>query len=193
MPLIGLREYLYNNNHVSIFTQITAADNYELHLHQQFIVQAKVIENLQYEVKLKYENEQQVTIVQKQNIKFLYAREFSTAVLAQLKSDHTVRQMGHSPIQQISQRHHIKNKTLYPLMQEREVLFFTMLEGEILRGIVTGFSRYEINLKLKGGVPVTLFRHGIYDVRNKAGRCFLKKIQEKSRDWQKSQIFQRSE
>jgi hypothetical protein len=75
------------------------------------------------------------------------------------------------------------------LIKEKEVVFFTFLEGEIMRGIISGFSRYDITLNLKGGLPVTLLRHSVYDLRNKKGRCLLKSFQEKHRDWQKSELY----
>jgi hypothetical protein len=44
-------------------------------------------------------------------------------------------------------------------------------------------------VSLKGGFPVTILRHSIYDLRNKKGRCFLKSFQEEHRDWEKSHLF----
>jgi sRNA-binding regulator protein Hfq len=40
----------------------------------------------------------------------------------------------------------------------------TLLEGEVLRGIVAWFSRYEFALTVKGGVQVTVFRHALVNV-----------------------------
>ena len=74
-------------------------------------------------------------------------------------------------------------------MKEKQVVFFTLLEGEVIRGVVADFSRYDITVNLKGGVPLTFLRHSLYDVRNKKGRCFLKSFQEKQRDWQKSDLY----
>jgi hypothetical protein len=85
-----------------------------------------------------------------------------------------VQRQGLEPIVSPKERHHIKNKTLFPLMQDREVLFFTLLEGEIIRGLVAAFSRYDLTVSLKGGIPVTVLRHSILDVRDKKGRCYLK-------------------
>ena len=59
-------------------------------------------------------------------------------------------------------------------MEERTVLFFTLLEGEIIRGLVTAFSRYDLTVSLKGGVSVVVMRHAVLDVRDKKGRCYLK-------------------
>ncbi|MBW2103558.1 MAG: hypothetical protein JRH05_13000, partial [Deltaproteobacteria bacterium] len=96
------------------------------------------------------------------------------------------------PILSPKLRNHIKNKSLYPLMMEREVVFFTLLEGEIIRGVISGFTRYEIQVHMKGGVPVTLLRHAVLDLRNKKGRCFLKSFQEDRRDWEKSTLWDAS-
>ncbi len=78
-------------------------------------------------------------------------------------------------------------------MKAREVLFFTLMEGEKIKGILGGFSRYEITVNLKGGFPVYLLRHAVYDLRDKKGRCFLKSFQESRRDWEKSDLFVSSE
>ena len=63
------------------------------------------------------------------------------------------------------------------------------MEGEIVKGIVTDFTRYDITVTLKGGIPVYILRHSVYDLRDKRGRCFLKSFQEKRRDWEKSDLF----
>ena len=86
-------------------------------------------------------------------------------------------------------RHHVKNKSLFVLMQDREVVFFTLLEGEVIRGVISAFSRYDITVNLKGGLPVVLLRHSIYDLRDKQGRYYLKSFQDIHRDWQKSEYF----
>ena len=59
----------------------------------------------------------------------------------------------------------------------------------MVKGIIADFSRYEITLNLKGGTPVTILRHAIYDLRDKRGRCYLKTFQETHRDWEKSPLF----
>ena len=74
-------------------------------------------------------------------------------------------------------------------MKEKKVVFMTLLEGEIVRGIIAGFSRYEITVHLKGGTAITVLRHSIYDLRDKKGRCFLKSFQDTHKDWEKSELF----
>ena len=74
-------------------------------------------------------------------------------------------------------------------MKDKQVLFFTLLEGEIIRGIIADFSQYDITVNLKGGLPVVVLRHSIYDARDKTGRCLLKTFQDEHQDWQKSPLF----
>jgi hypothetical protein len=40
----------------------------------------------------------------------------------------------------------------------------------------------QVPVHQKGGKPVTILRHSIYDLRNKNGGCFLKSFQEERKD-----------
>lgn len=113
----------------------------------------------------------------KTSIKFFSSAEIEAKQLERLiKEDRKVRSWGLGPIIPKGARNHIKNKTLFPLMRNREVVFFTTLEGDVIRGIIEAFSRYEIRVRMKGGVPIVLMRHAIYDARDKTGKvCHLKR------------------
>ena len=152
------------------------------------IINAIFLENLKYDVKVQIEGGGD-GLLAKTDIKIIYLDNLSESVRPLLKTDEKIRNLSLEPIIPPSKRHHIKNKTLFPLMKERHLLFFTLLEGEIVRGIVAGFNRYEITVNLKGGVPVTILRHAVYDLRDKRKRCFLKSSQEKHRGWEKSPLF----
>jgi sRNA-binding regulator protein Hfq len=119
----------------------------------------------------------------------LYPAELAERVRPLIKMEDKVRSLGLQAVPAPGKRSHIKNKSLFPLMKEREVVFFVLLEGEKVRGVISDFSRYEITVTLKGGLPVTLLRHSVHDLRNKRGRCFLKSFQETHRDWEKSPLF----
>jgi len=187
--LLGLQEYLdavYGN---SVFDQVLeGSKSWEFHLHGHRIVRAAILENLTYDLKMEIEGQGQEELPKIQ-VKFLYPMDQSEAVRSLVKTDEKVKALELGPIPSPSERDFVKNKSLFPLMKERQVVSFTLLEGEVLRGLVTGFTRYDITVSLKGGVPVTLLRHSIYDLRNKKGRCFMKSVQEKSRDWEKSDLF----
>jgi len=186
--LIGLKDYLAQNYDQSIFDQVAESGQaYMLHMHGQKNVQALIRENLIYDIKAAVDGKEE--IIQKVEIKFLYPAELSESVIPLFKEDKKVKGLGLEPIPKPNARFFVKNKTLFPLMKENEVVFFTLLEGDLIRGVISGFSRYEITINLKGGVPLTILRHSIYDLRNKKGRCFLKSFQEERRDWEKSELY----
>jgi hypothetical protein len=187
--LLGLQEYLHQHYRRSVFDEALASgEPWEFHLHKRRIVKRSIIENMTYDLKVKGDGLNEATIP-KTDIKIVYPEKLSGAVLPVLKVDRRVRDLSLEPIIAPGERYHVKNKTLFPLMKERRVLFFTLLEGEVVKGIVAGFSRYEITIHLKGGTPVTILRHSVYDIRDKKGRCFLKASQEKTRDWEKSGLY----
>ena len=187
--LSGLQEYLKQTYGVSVFDQAGESKQpWEFHLHGHRIIRAIIRRNLSYDLKIE-SNDTKETVLSKTDIKMLYPSEISEAVQPLLKTDKKVANLALEPIITPAQRRHIKNKSLFPLMKERKVAFFTLLEGEILKGLITGFSRYEITCSLKGGVSVFILRHAVYDLRDKKGRSFLKSVQETRRDWGKSSLY----
>jgi len=187
--LSGLQEYLDEGYNNSIFNQAWESKKlWEFHMHSRRIITARVLENLTYDLKLNIKGMGE-EIIQKTQVKLLYPVEQAESVRGLIKADKKVGGLGLEPIISPRGRHHIKNKSLFPLMKEKQVVFFTLLEGEIIRGIIAGFSRYEITINLKGSLPVTILRHSVYDLRNKKKRCFLKSFQEDQRDWEKSPLF----
>ncbi len=182
-PLSGLREYLEENQYKSIFKEVGEnAGSLCLFLHGGKEHAGKV----QHDDKFEFDflnNEGELEKIHKVKVKFLCPLSNRDMVLKQIKRDENVAKNCEGPHFSPRFRHHIKNKSLYPLMNRKEVLFFTLVEGEVLRGIIIGFSRYEINLNMKQGAPVTLFRHSIYDIRDKKGRSYLKNIVEKNKNY----------
>jgi hypothetical protein len=187
--LLGYKEYLDVAYRRSVFEQALASQQpWELRLHGQRVIRARVVENSTYELKLAI-TDQGEEVLPKIQVKLLYPAERSAAVRPLIKVDKKVQALGLSPLVTWKERHFVKNKTLFPLMKEAQVVFFTLLEGEIIRGLIAEFSQYDITVNLKGGVPVVLLRHSIYDLRNKEGRCLLKAFQDEHRDWEKSPLF----
>jgi len=187
--LLGLQEYLDESYNTSVFDQaFQSQEPLEFHLYNHRIINAKVQENLRYDLRLSAE-ETGEELLPKTDVKLLYPADLSSSVRPLLKTDKKVLYLGLEPIISPRMRHHIKNKSLFPLIKERRVLFFTLIEGEIVKGLVTGFTRYDITVSLKGGTPVCILRHSIYYLRDKKGRCFLKSFQETHRDWEKSDLF----
>ncbi len=187
--LVGLNEYLSQNYEKSFFDKAKESGKfYDFHIHGHQILTAKVTENQPYQVQLAIKNGEKI-FKPKIEIKFIHEHAHRDKVLNLISYNDHVKKQQFQPIINQRNRHHVKNKSLYPLMKDREVLFFTMLEGEILRGVIADFSRYEITVNLKGGIPVVLLRHALYDLRDKKRRCYLKSVQQKAKDWQKSSYF----
>jgi hypothetical protein len=187
--LQGLRDYLNAGYAHSMFDQMFATQQpWEMRLHGQRIVQARVVDNRTYEVTLDITGHglEEVTKLQ---VKCLYAIDAAAAVGKLLKMEKNVQALGLEPIYAPAERYIVKNKTLFPLMKEREVVFCTLLEGEVIRGIIADFSRYDLTIHAKGGLPIVILRHSIYDLRTKQGRCLLKSFQDQHKDWQKSAWF----
>ncbi len=187
--LLGLQEYLDETYHVSVFDQ--ARDSgyaWEMHLHDHQIVKARLMENLRYDLKLDILGQGEKEI-QKIEVKFLYPTDVAESARLLIKIENEIKKRALKPILSPKERYFIKNKSLFPLMKEKQVVFFYLLEGEVIRGIITGFSRYDITVHLKGGIPVTILRHSIYDLKDKKGRCFLKSAQKDLRDWEKSDLY----
>ena len=187
--LSGLQEYLKETYDTSVFDQACESNApWEFHLHGRRIIRAQVRKNLVYDLKIK-SNDTEESVLSKTDVKMFYPLEISEKIRPLLTTDPKIKKAALEPIIAPALRHHIKNKSLFPLMKERNVVFFTLLEGEIIKGLITGFSRYEITCSLKGGLPVSILRHAIYDLRDKKGRSFLKSFQETRRDWKKSALY----
>jgi hypothetical protein len=187
--LLGFKDYLDENYNTTVFDQVLESKQlWQFHIHGHRIVKAKILENLTYDLNLDIEGEGKKEIP-KIHVKFLYPVDTAESAGSLLKIDSRIKELALDPIFSAKDRYFIKNKSLFPLMKEKQVLFFHSLEGDIIRGIISDFSRYDITVALKGGIPLTILRHCIYDLRDKKGRCFLKSTQERSRDWRKSDLY----
>jgi len=182
-PLAGLSEYLKGNQQNSIYDLIGKGDDSWCFFHfggRQLL--GKIKKNDKYEFDF-VNKDDELERVHKVKVNFLCPLAKRDDVLKQIKQNKKDTQKNEGPHFSPRFRHHIKNKSLFPLMNRKEVLFFTLLEGEVLRGIISGFSRYEINLNMKKGVPVVLMRHSILDIRDKKGRSYLKRVVEKTKKY----------
>jgi len=178
-PLAGLQDYLKIHQKDSIFDREAGKESsWCLFLHGDERKTGKIQCDQTYEIDLVTQGGA-VEKIHKVNVKILCEASKEEEVLKRLKTNEALKGTPEGPHFGPRYRHHIKNKSLFPLMNRKEVLFFSTLEGEVLRGVVTGFSRFEVNLSMKGGVSVVLLRHAIFDVRDKKGRSYSKEAVEK--------------
>jgi len=179
-PLEGLKEYLREHQMESVFEKACGkAGAWTVFLHDRRRLTGTITGNETYEFDLSTP-EGSLEKIHKVKVNFLCEEIHLAEVLKQMKTVDNPPEKPEGPHFAPGYRHHVKNKTLYPLMNRKEVLYVTMLGGEVLRGIVQGFSRFEIYLSMKRGVPVVLLRHAVLDVRDKKDRSYLKKAVEKS-------------
>ena len=179
-PLTGLQDYLKAHQKDSVFDREAGKESsWCLFLHGDQRKQGKIQSDQTYEIDL-VTPDGVVEKIHKVNVKMICEVSQEEEVLVRLRTDEALKGKSEGPHFGPRYRHHIKNKSLFPLMNRKEVLFFSTLEGEVLRGVVTGFSRFEIHLSMKGGVSVVLLRHAIFDVRDKKGRSYSKEAVEKT-------------
>jgi sRNA-binding regulator protein Hfq len=179
-PLAGLKDYLAAHQQESVFAREAGKGTFWcLFLHGGERKKGRIESDQKYEIDFVTEDNV-VEKVHKVNVKILCDASREDEVVERLRTNEALKAAPEGPHFGPRYRHHIKNKTLYPLMNRKEVLFFTTLEGEVVRGVITGFSRFEIELSMKGGVSVVLLRHALFDVRDKKGRSYSKEAVEKT-------------
>lgn len=194
--LEGFREYIEAGMTPPVFDELARCKEPAVfYCCDGSVLTGTVVANLTYDVILSLsgmtEESPVEKTVSKTEILFICRDTDASALSAQLKRCKTGDIQPVEPLRRAVERHHIKNKTLYPLMRERQVVLITMLNGLVLRGLVSGFNRYEISLSLKGGVPVGVLRHGVLKAQNKDGRSLLKADQETLQDWKKSPFYKK--
>jgi hypothetical protein len=146
-----------------------AGTQIHLRLHGDEDLLGKIIAINPYDLLFELVGGEQRQII-KLHIKYFYLPEHVGQVKKFIKKDESIVQKGFQPIQPCVMRNHVKNKVLYPLQKNKEVLFFSTLDGDLIRGIVGGFNRYEILILMKGGTPLHLLRHAIFNVCDKDGK-----------------------
>jgi hypothetical protein len=186
--LTGFDDYMQEHAERCLFDELGVDGRAVWHLHGRRVVRARRVAHSAYEATLQPE-EGPPLVLHKTQIKYLHAVEHDEAVKARVKADAEVRGRELEPIMKAGDRHIVKNKTLYVLMRERRVVICTLLEGDILRGLVADFTRYTMTLHLKGGIPVTVMRHAILELCDKGGQSQLKVVQDRRRDWKKSELY----
>ena len=192
--LSGFTEYKKENHPKSVFkTAMISAGPWCFHFLDRAPLTGRIIKNDVYNIVIDAEEIGEYA-TKKIFVNFLYPEDLKEKILPLIKKvDKKIKNKKLAPTENFRERRFVKNKTLYPLMKEKELVFFTLLDGQIIRGLIQCFSMFDITVSMKGGVPLTFLRHSIYDVRNKAGRCFLKSFQQKAQDWKKSPLYVNNE
>lgn len=102
-------------------------------------------------------------VVHKLQIKFVYPADDWKRVKKIQRKDKELSAAPRGPIERPQDRYTISDKRLFRYMDAGAAIDVTLLEGEIFRGTVAWFGRYEFGLEIKGG-EVTVFRHALQHV-----------------------------
>ncbi|MBN2123827.1 MAG: hypothetical protein JW821_06020 [Deltaproteobacteria bacterium] len=136
--LEGLKEYLNEYYEVSVFDKALESGNpWVLHLHGGRSAKARVLENRKWDMTLDMDGKKEE--MQKIQVKFLYPADQDAAVSPLIKTGNKVKAQGLEPILAPGKRYFVKNKSLFPLMVEKEVLFFTLIRDVIRQSRMTYF------------------------------------------------------
>ncbi len=107
--------------------------------------------------------------VHKLEVKFGYAPDDWKKLRKGLKKDKAVAADAAAPSTRPQDRYSCSDKRLFRYMDNAELVTATLLEGEILKGTIRWFGRYEFGLDISGA-EVVVFRHALHDLRSNKGK-----------------------
>lgn len=141
---------------------IDSGNSLGLALHGHKRVRGKVLSNGKYDFQFLEDGKADPIEIHKTHIKYGYApADFKT--LRKVHSiDNHVKKQKLDPIMRVKDRHHFKNLTLQRSMDEGIEIEVISLEGDVFKGVVTWFGRWEFGLRVKGGAEIIIFRHAVY-------------------------------
>lgn len=100
----------------------------------------------------------------KLRVKFAYEPSAWKVVKKAIKVDKRLADAAREPAVRPQDRYSCSDKRLFTYLDSEREVVVTTVEGDVLRGVVAWFSRYEFGLRLKGDVEVTVFRHALQDI-----------------------------
>jgi len=136
-------------------------------MHGDTRLMARVLDSAPYFVRLQPVDERGTTTgdpveVHKLQLKIAYPVPAWKEIRKVLKRDKDLQANPLPPIPRPQDRFGCSDKRLFKLAERKVELSITPLEGEVLRGTVAWFSRFEIGLAIKGGAVITVFRHALH-------------------------------
>lgn len=122
---------------------------------------ARVVSNAAFEVVLQ-DDGAEAEEVHKLTLLYAYRPDAWKRVRKVLKRERDLAKAGHKPAERPQDRYTVSDKRLFRYVDEGVSVDATTLEGDVLRGEVTWFSRYEFGLRIKGDEEVIVFRHALH-------------------------------
>jgi sRNA-binding regulator protein Hfq len=97
--------------------------------------------------------------------KYAHASSDWKRVRKAFRVDKAVKALGKQPAKRPQERYSCSDKRLFSYCDRGHGVTATLTDGDMVRGVVLWFSRYEFGLEVKGGVEITVFRHALHDIR----------------------------
>lgn len=103
--------------------------------------------------------------IHKLEAKYAYDASAWKLVKKAVKTDKRIATEGRRPEVRPQDRYSCSDKRLFGYLDRSVEVVATLLDGDVLRGTVSWFGRYEFGLMVKGGAEITVFRHALRDLR----------------------------
>lgn len=133
-------------------------------LHGGVTVKGRVIAVEPYQVVMEEDGNPEPQPIHKLKLLYAYPPEAWKAVKKVVKADKRQSREAEPPAVRPQDRYSCSDRRLFGYMDRDVDLAVTLLSGEVLRGHLAWFGRYEFGLKLRTDTEVTVFRHALRDV-----------------------------
>jgi len=101
----------------------------------------------------------------KLELKYAYDPGDWKLVKKAVKADKRAAAEGRRPEVRPQDRYSCSDKRLFGYMDRTQEVVATLLDGDVVRGVVSWFGRYEFGMTIKGGAEITVFRHALRDLK----------------------------
>lgn len=101
----------------------------------------------------------------KLSAKYAYLPSDWKRVRKGMKNDKALAASPGAPAKHPQDRYTCSDKRMFRYLDGKEEVSATLLEGEIFRGTISWFGRYEFGLDVKGA-QLVVFRHALHDLRS---------------------------
>jgi sRNA-binding regulator protein Hfq len=133
-------------------------------IHGKKRVTGKVLSTDVYTVQFLEDGHDEPTELHKLQMKFGHAPDDWKLVRKATRTDKTRSRTPEAPIARPQDRYTCSDKRLFRYVDEATEVKATLLEGEVLKGRIKWFSRFELGLEIKGDASVIVFRHALADL-----------------------------
>ncbi|MCA9297923.1 MAG: hypothetical protein H6737_12850 [Alphaproteobacteria bacterium] len=156
-----LKEHRDENRDRSV---LEVGNRLTLGLHGRRLVTGTVVDTSPYSVTIKPDDGEPEEI-HKLQIKLAYSPDDWKRAKKAIRTDKNLAKSPREPIPRPQDRYGCSDKRLFSYVDRGEEIVVTLLEGEVVRGKVLWFSRYEIALQVRGETDIVVLRHALHDVQ----------------------------